>query len=237
MKVAYVDDCKKDSMIVAEYIRKFNAQQNIQVELICFSDGFELLEGYNFSYDILILDVDMPILNGIELARRVRKQDPYVVILFLTNMMQSAVDGYSVCATDYILKPVSYFEFQMKLVRALGFVDQNREDVLTIKTADKLLCVKIKDIRYIETIGNRSIYHTVNGDYELRSTLKEIENKLKGHDFYRMNYSYLVNMRHVSEIIGSSANVAGDMLLISRNRKKGFCAAQLRYWAGERNFI
>lgn len=237
MKVAYVDDSSQDRSILQQYVTKLNETSETKIELKSFSNSYAFLEQYDCSYDILILDVEMTPLNGIELATEIRKVDSSVVILFLTNMAQYAINGYSVWAVDYILKPVKYAEFQIKMNRAFSFVDKDKHTKLLIQTPSKYLSIEIDQIRYIEVQGNNCIYHTNQGKHEVRSTLKEVETKLKGHCFFRMNYSYLANMKYVEEIQEYTAVVAGEKLQISRNRKKAFSAAQLRYWSGERNFV
>ena len=76
-----------------------------------FTDGDEITEGYRPNYDIILMDIEMCFMNGMTAAQEIRKLDPEVVIIFITNMVQYAIQGYAVGALDYILKPVNYEEF------------------------------------------------------------------------------------------------------------------------------
>lgn len=84
-----------------------------------FGDGLDFLEGYRPVYDIVLLDIELPYMDGLEVARRLRELDPVVLIVFITNMAQYAIRGYEVDALDYMVKPVTYFEFALKMKKAL----------------------------------------------------------------------------------------------------------------------
>lgn len=102
------------------------------MSITAFSDGDELVENYKAEYDIILLDIEMRFMDGMTAAGIIREKDPEVIIIFITNMAQYAIKGYQVNATDYVLKPVSYFSFSQSLDRAMGRLSKRVKDFIAI---------------------------------------------------------------------------------------------------------
>ena len=168
------------------------------------------------------MDIDMPGRNGIEASRALRERNQSIVLLFVTNLAQYAIAGYEVDALDYILKPINYFSFKLKIQKALETVRRVQGTLLTIASDHGQQLVRDSEIFYIEVQGHNLIYHTLHGDLTATGTLKQIEAQLKPSGFYRCNYCYLVNLRHVGFLDGSEVTVGQYKLQISRNRRKEF---------------
>lgn len=164
----------------------------------------------------------MPGRNGIEASRALRERNQSIVLLFVTNLAQYAIAGYEVDALDYILKPINYFSFKLKIQKALETVRRVQGTLLTIASDHGQQLVRDSEIFYIEVQGHNLIYHTLHGDLTATGTLKQIEAQLKPSGFYRCNYCYLVNLRHVGFLDGSEVTVGQYKLQISRNRRKEF---------------
>ena len=175
-----------------------------------------------FHPDIVFMDIDMPGRNGIEASRALRERNQSIVLLFVTNLAQYAIAGYEVDALDYILKPINYFSFKLKIQKALETVRRVQGTLLTIASDHGQQLVRDSEIFYIEVQGHNLIYHTLHGDLTATGTLKQIEAQLKPSGFYRCNYCYLVNLRHVGFLDGSEVTVGQYKLQISRNRRKEF---------------
>lgn len=140
----------------------------------------------------------------------------------IVNLAQYAIAGYEVDALDYILKPINYFSFKLKIQKALETVRRVQGTLLTIASDHGQQLVRDSEIFYIEVQGHNLIYHTLHGDLTATGTLKQIEAQLKPSGFYRCNYCYLVNLRHVGFLDGSEVTVGQYKLQISRNRRKEF---------------
>jgi len=197
-----------------------------------FEDAVSFLKSYRYEYQLIILDIDMPGLGGIDAAKKLRERDPDVVLMFVTNMPQYALDGFSVDAVDYIVKPVSYPEFRLKMMKAMRYICAGLDRRIAIRTTDGTMQIAASDIRYIESQLHYVIFHTVNGNLRARASLRDIEPKLSDLPFARCSASYLVNLRFVDSMHGDDLVVGGDLLRISRGKKQEFLSAFTRYIGG-----
>ena len=108
-KIAVVEDNDAMRAQLCGFIAQYAQESGHQLDVTAFSDGAQLVEPYRPGFDIIFLDIEMPKLGGMPTAERIRRQDPDVVLVFVTNMAQYAIRGYEVDALDFVLKPVSYY--------------------------------------------------------------------------------------------------------------------------------
>ena len=125
-KIAVVEDNDAMRAQLCGFIAQYAQESGRQLDVTAFSDGAQLVEPYRPGFDIIFLDIEMPTLGGMPTAERIRRQDPDVVLVFVTNMAQYAIRGYEVDALDFVLKPVSYYQFSTKLERALQRIQRRR---------------------------------------------------------------------------------------------------------------
>ena len=184
------------------------------------------------------MDIQMPNMNGMEAARRLRVLDEKVLLVFVTNLTQYAIAGYGVSALDYIVKPVNYYDFALKLTRALKRINHARDNALTIATPMGMTRVDLDDIVYIEVQNHELTYHTVENTYSQYGTLNSLEKELQNKGFGRCNSCYLVNLQHVRQVSGYSLMLSdGSELRISQPKKKGFMDVLQAYRAGRENGV
>ena len=232
MRIAVVDDNEKDAEYLKSCILRCGMEQNETFEVTVYPDAESFLRGYQYNFDLVILDIDMPGRNGMEAARALREHDESVALMFVTNMPQYALEGFSVDAVDYILKPISYPNFRVKMQKALRYVERNRDYPISLKTTQGYVKLMVSDIRYIESELHYLTFHTKSGDYRIRGLLSENEALLAPYHFSRCNASYLVNLRYVEAIKGNDVIVAGSALPISRGRKASFLSDFTKYMGG-----
>lgn len=232
MKIAIVDDDSKDRRSVELLIRKYFAEEGENCDITLFPEAVSFLKSYQYEYQLIILDIDMPGLGGIDAAKKLRERDPDVVLMFVTNMPQYALDGFAVDAVDYIVKPVSYPEFRLKMMKAMRYIRAGLDRRIAIRTTDGTVQIAASDIRYIESQLHYVIFHTVSGNLRARASLRDIEPKLSDLHFARCSASYLVNLRFVDSMHGDDLVVGGDLLRISRGKKQEFLSAFTRYIGG-----
>ena len=122
IRIALVEDEAEVRAQLQGYVQRHTRQYGTEFAVTEFADGMELLDDYRPVYDVLVLDVEMKHLDGMETARRVRELDKDVIIVFITNMAQYAIGGYAVGALDYVLKPVPYFAFSQQRASAAGLL-------------------------------------------------------------------------------------------------------------------
>ena len=230
LRIAIVEDEEIFARELEEYVRRYAAETFRDVSITHYSDGEEIAGNYRGGFDLLLMDIQMTFMDGMTAAEKIRERDPEVIIIFITNLSQYAIQGYSVQAFDYILKPLNYFPFSEFFGRAVERVLRlDNTPYYTIRLKDGMRKVAIRDIYYIEINNHTLIYHTSSGIFQTTGKMKEIENELAEHDFSRCNNSYLVNLSHVDSIQENDAVVHGDLLPISRSRKKEFSSALITY--------
>ena len=231
-RIAIVEDEICYVQQLQEYIERFSKESGERFEVSCFTDGAALVEKFKAQFDMILLDIELPLMDGMTAAEVIRQSDPEVVIIFITNMAQYAIRGYAVDALDYLLKPVNYFVFSQRFARALGRMKKKERYYITIAVKGGTMKLEAGSIFYVESQGHNLIFHTRTGIMKGRGVLKEIEQLLAEHDFFRCNNGYLVNLEYVDGVRDGNAIVNGEALLISRPRKAEFLEALAKYMAG-----
>lgn len=226
IRIGIVEDDPASAQLLVDYLGQYERAHDEQFAVTTFSDGAQVVAGYRADFDILLVDMEMPELDGFSAAERIRQVDPDVVIIFITNMAQYAIKGYEVDALSYMLKPVPYFTFSQEIKRSVARLRRRSADYLLLAVDGGMARVATDDIVFLESRKHRTTVHTVDGQHSVVGPLKAFEAQLEGKSFFRSNSGYLVNLRHVLGVQGnSSLLVGGHDLQISRSRKKAFLAA------------
>lgn len=232
MRIAIAEDAPFYAKTLQDYIRQYESEHGCKLDTFHYPSGEDLLDAFQNQFDLILLDVAMGEINGLETARQIRKQDPEVVIIFITNLAQYAINGYEVDALDYILKPVSYFSFSQRLTRALARIRSKAKKYVMISDRNGSRRLDLDEIYYVDRQGHNLTYHTASGNHTVIGTLKEAEDLLSGSHFFRCNSGYLVSLKHVESIKDGCAILNGEALLISRSRKRAFLDALTDYIGG-----
>jgi len=232
LNIAVVEDNRQDMEQLLSYIERYSREKGAELQTSSFLDGGELLEDYQARYDIIFLDIEMPGLNGMDLARQLRTRDSNVVLVFVTQIAQYAIQGYSVGALDYVLKPVSYRTFSVKLERAMGLARRRASSQILVRQSDGVLRLDTRQVYYIDVHDRMLHYHTELGDFATRETLQSVEEKLAPFHFVRGNHWYIVNLYHVSGVRDDKVIVNGQELMLSRRNKAAFLSALASYVGG-----
>ena len=197
IKIAIVEDEAAVRDQLTDYVRRYTRQYGTEFEVTCFTDGDEILENYRPAFDIIFLDVEMKRLNGMETAQRIRELDDDVLLIFITNMAQYAIKGYSVGALDYVLKPVPYFAFSQQLQKAVNQLARRARHYLAVPVDGGMRRLDTAAIYYMESDGHKVCFYTEDGDFIAPGALKSFEEKLANRPFARCNSGYLVNLAQV----------------------------------------
>lgn len=229
--IAIVDDEGVHIKTLSGYIERFFKENGGEEYTISvFNDGDELLKDYNAAYDIVFLDIEMERVNGMKAARIIRKTDEDTAIIFVTHMARFAIKGYEVNALDFIVKPVDYYSFVLKMKKAIKYVGNNLNKTIELRICDAVYRISESDIYYVESIEHNVIFHTAVGEFKLYGTLKAFSEKLSKSVFVMCNRCYIVNMKYVESVSGNIAVVHGSELVISRYKKAEFMQALVAYW-------
>lgn len=230
IRIAIVEDEENYYNVLNGYISKYSNECNEVCQVKWFKDGMSFLEAFHSDYDIILMDIEMPVMDGIATARDIRKIDTAVLIMFITNMAQYAINGYEVDAFDYVVKPIDYYPFFIKLKRAERLIRENIGTSIILPFEDEDRRIPVKDILYIEVRSHTVTYYTYYGNVSITGSLSKIEKQLKNEYFTRCNSCYLVNLRHVTGLKDENVIIENTPLKISRPRKKEFMNQLSKYY-------
>ena len=221
LRIAIVEDEEEYIKQLQKYVRRFSDENGQEIEVSVFRDGNEIVANYSPEFDILLLDIEMPVLDGLNAARKIRKVDEKVVMMFITNVANYAIHGYEVGAL-------------LRFQRAVDRARQRVDDEILLTLRDGVVKVSVRQIYYVEVQNRMLIYHTMNGDYTMRGTMKSVEEQLAKYHFVKCNHWYIVNLSHVERISKDTVTVAGTELEISRRSRTSFLNALTDFMGGAR---
>lgn len=198
-KIAVCDDSGADRQFISDMVRRWAAKKGYlaQIELFPSAESFLFHYEEEKDYDMLLLDIEMGDLDGVSLAKRLRKENDTVQIIFITGYSDYISEGYEVAALHYLMKPVKEEKLHAVLNRAAEKLQKN-EKVLFLEAGGKTLRVPIYQIRFAEVSGN---YVTIHGgsDITVKMTLGELEKDLDER-FYRAGRSFIINLTQIGRV-------------------------------------
>lgn len=230
LRIAIVEDDPTCSEQICAYLEQFQQEYQIPVAKTVYQDGEDVLERFRSQFDLILMDIQMSFVDGLSAARHIRSMDEKVVIIFVTSAGQYAIRGYEVGAFDYILKPISYFSFSQSLLKVSRKIRTEFQEHIVFKVKSGMRRVAIDGIYYIESSRHNLSVHTVEGDFDVYGTIKDLECQLAPHQFLRGNSGYLINLAYVSSVQDNSVTVNGTELGLSRSRREAFMKALINYW-------
>jgi DNA-binding LytR/AlgR family response regulator len=227
MRIAICDDEREFITGFSRIVDKLYRSLDMTIDE--FADGTQLLKSFSERrYDIVFLDIEMPKIDGITLARKLRELSEDVYIVFLTGHIEYAVKGYEVNALRYLTKPVTdddihrVFEYVIK--------KQNSARFIWIKNKETERRVPLNEILYIDADGQNIVINTANASYSIRGNLNDYEASLKNDGFFRTHRSYLVSMSKIMCIEGKNAILAGGCKVpIARAKESEFREAFMSF--------
>lgn len=233
LDIAIVEDRKDAVQNLENHIARLKNERGIECKVTVFENGLFFIENYKPIYDVIFMDIEMPLMNGMEAAERLRKVDPYVPLVFITDLKQYALKGYEVEAMDFLVKPVNYMSF-VTMMERVQRKSTKKEEKLTLSTAQGTFGVNINDIYYLEMVNHYVVYHTVTGDVRFFGSLSDEEKRLPKDIFVRCNSGFLVNLAHVKKVQDCDVYVADTCLPISRSKKTAFMQSLLHFMSTRR---
>ena len=226
--VALIEDEIDDLALLKGYILNYANENNYEIVVDEYRSAESFFEGRK-NYDMVFFDIELPGIDGLKAARRLRENDKSVTIIFVTNM-NLAIKGYEVNAFDFILKPIHEHDFSLKFFRAIKHVVEHESAKLPLRIEGKDIVLKLSSILYIEVMNHRITYHTLDGDYSTyNDSLGKIATRLSGNGFALCNSCYLVNLKHVTAIDNDYVFLSEKKLPVSHGKKKAFVMSLNEY--------
>lgn len=220
LRIAICDDDVNDLELIGVITSKLLKSLNIDYEIEEFSSGIELLNS-TISFNLLLLDIEMDDLNGIETARKIRMLDRFAKIVFITNSQDYLKEGYRVKAEGYFSKPINEIEFNYELTNIL--TDEIMDNKFIYDSRVGPYKLYLNEILYIEFANRKSIVHKITNNLESPLRLKEWLSILGKYNFCQCYKAYVVNFQHVKDHkINSIVLSSGEEIPLGRYYKSEF---------------
>lgn len=200
--IAICDDSEADRMYISALVSKWAGDTGhiIQTHLFSSAEDFMFHYADKNDYDILLLDIEMGEMDGVSMAKKLRRDNDTVQIIFITGYSDYISEGYEVAALHYLMKPVNADKLSSVLDRAVDKLSKN-EKVLNIESGGEMVRVPIYRIRYADVLGNYVTIHALD-TVTAKMTLSELEKELDER-FYRVGRSAIVNLTQISRVTKS----------------------------------
>lgn len=233
MRVAVIDDVPQEADATRALVeRAAGAASDLgsagadaeTADITLFSSGSEFLDKYprGHGFDVIFLDIEMPGLDGMETARKIRDYDTNVIIIFTTRMAQYAVAGYAVDAISYLVKPIAQPEFELAWRKVQRILSARTSMQVPIESTTGTIFLNSDDILYVDVRSHMLYYHTTRGTYTAWKSLTAAAEELKDYDFAVISRYVMVSIAHVTKIDTSTGDidVEGEVFRVSRSKKK-----------------
>lgn len=229
-KIAICDDDGAQREYMRELVLAWAKKMRHLTELRQYAKAEDFLFDYSEEkdFDILLLDIEMPGISGIELAREVRRGNAAVQIVFITGFYEYFSDGFDVSALHYLIKPVDGAKLNPVLDRAVSNL-QGRQRGVLLSTPEGSVKVLLADITYAEAENVYVNVHTLRESYRVRMSLGKFMEQLD-ETFFKVHRSYVVGLKYVKKVTRTEiCLVNGDRISVSRKMYDEIHAALIKY--------
>lgn len=235
INIAICDDEKIQVDLLKKYVSSWATKNNIISTIDTFynAESFEFSWGMDKKYNILLLDIEMPGKDGIELAKWIRKSDSIIDIIFITAISDYIGEGYDVSALNYLIKPIKEVKLYECLDIAMKRIPKEDKAIIINMDGENHRIVQ-SDIVYIESVGHFLEINTIDNKYTTRKNIGDIENELDSKILIKSHRSYIVGLKHIRKI--GKADILLDnnqMIPISRRLYSSINMAFIKYFRGE----
>jgi len=231
IRIAVVDDSPQDQEALQTLLLAYQSERKCDFQLSFFNSASEFWMKYKYQFDLVFMDIEMPNgESGLDIARRLFKDNQEVKLIFVTSFVRYAIEGYDVDAISFLKKPAEKTPLFLSLDKAIKRIVSSKEDNILLTNKEETKLIPLKDITYFEIYGHSCYCHINNGEeFAFTDSLKNLESKLSAKNFFRIKSSYLVNLAFVEGISNGHAIVAKQKLSISRRLSKAFMDAYTNY--------
>lgn len=225
-RILIVEDEPAAADALKHHVMRYGTEHGEAFE-IAWHKTAERLMGREHPFDLIFLDIELPGIDGMEAATLLRSYDSATPIIFVTNLANYAVRGYEVDALDFIVKPVGYYNFSMRMDKAMRTLRRNSGRSIVVPSRGGTQVFPQADLVYVEVVNHDLVYHVAGGPDSdggfprVRGSLKKLEDDLADGPFLRISSSCLVNMNHVRLAQPGTLRMStGETLYVSRANKR-----------------
>lgn len=187
------------------------------IEVLSYDSGENLLESKYLYNDIVLLDIEMNGINGIETAIELRKGGYEGMIIFLTSHKEMVFDSFRVKPYNYIVKPIDLNKVNNILNNAINEIIDRKTTHFEAVCNNRTFRIQLEDIYYFECNGRKVDIYSKNGTITILGKMNQIEASLRNKQFFRCHKGYLVNLEHVCEFSNNEIILTNNQkVLISR---------------------
>ena len=238
INIAICDDEHKSLDTIEEKLYKASEKLNIKIETYIYNDGnkvLDLIYNEKEDFDILFLDIDMPNISGLEVARKLREKKTDVILIFISAHEQYVFDSIEYNPFRYIRKSRIDKELLLALRAAYSRIAEMQDYYIAVKTEESEVRVNHSDIMYFETIARKVGIHLNNGEVLIvRKTIKELNEELNDEHLIRIHSGCVANVKYIDKFSNYDITLDnGEKLIVSRTRVKNVKATLMNYWGNK----
>lgn len=229
-----VEDDPQAAETLHAHLKRYAAERGASFSVEILPSALEFPEGTHPA-DVIFMDIGLPGVSGMEAAEVMRQTDELTPLIFVTDLAQYAVRGYQVDALDFMVKPVTYEDFALRMGRAMRVMDRNADGTVGVTTDEGLRVIAEKDVVYVEIFRHDLYWHVADSARPLhaRGTLTKVAEELGAERFCRVSASHLINMGQLALIRPESVVMSdGTEIVISRRRRREVLQTLTRYVGG-----
>ena len=220
-RVLLVEDDEREGRNICSLVERHAATHNVEMRLSWLKSAIDFISSEQ-RYDLILLDIGLPGISGMEAARLFRGRDRVTSIVFITSLAQYAMQGYEVDALGFVVKPATFAALSLYLDRALKSWQRNTGRHSSIRTEEGTRVIPLEDIIYVEVTDHDLVWH-LDGEnpIRVRGSLKGVEKDFEDAPVLRISKSHLFNMNTVTALRhGTVTMSSGDELPMSRAHRK-----------------
>lgn len=233
IKIAICDDEKE---LLCEYenrILKFMNQEKIVAKVETYQSGYFLLSDIeeNRYFDLIFLDIEMPGMNGMEIAEKLKNFLPHILIIFITLHNEYVYDSFELSVFRFIPKYQIDKRINQVIKDAVSYIMMEQNEAYTIETQNRMERILYKDILYITKSGKNSIITTFKGESKVRKNLRDVFEEINKEEFFYIDRGCIVNIIHIMQLVNGEVEMKnGEWLATSRSNKKATKDLINKYW-------
>ena len=238
INIAVCDDKQESLDLILKELYKAADTLNITIETYPYMNGnkvVDLIYNNKEDFDILFLDIDMPNISGLEVAKKLRKKESDIILIFISSYEQYVFESIEYNPFRYIRKNRIDKELFLAVKAACSRLDEMKDTYIVVKTEDSEVKIKHSDIMYFETAARKVGIHLNNGEIlTVRKTIKDLFEELNDEHFIRIHSGCVTNARYIAKF--SSYDITldnGERLIVSRTRMKNVKITLMNFWGNK----